>query len=170
MKPKISIIIPVYGVEKYIGKCIDSVLNQTTKELEIIVIDDKTPDKSIEVVEDKIKGHWREKQFRIIKKEQNEGVAFARKTGQDLAKGEYIHFIDTDDYYTSNYVLEKMYNKAKEENADLIVGNYNEEYTNKTRRIKKNIPNNITKEEYIKGIVTSKYGKKQQNNANKILN
>ncbi len=116
MDEKISIIIPVYNVENYIRKCIDSVINQTYKNLEIILIDDGTPDNS-----GKICDEYAEKDSRIIVlHNENMGLSGARNCGLDIATGKYVSFIDSDDYVDTCYI-EKLYNALKSENADMAI-------------------------------------------------
>lgn len=95
MNPKISVIIPVYNVAKYIESCIDSVLAQTETDFEIIVIDDESPDNSIDIINDK----YSDARIKIIK-QANRGLAGARNTGIRNASGEYIALLDSDDIWT----------------------------------------------------------------------
>lgn len=112
--PKISVIIPVYGVEKYIAKCIESIKNQTFTNFEAILINDGTKDNSVAVAEDAIAGDVR---FIILHKE-NGGQGSARNLGLDNARGDYIAFIDSDDWVEPRY-LQAMYEKIAEEDADV---------------------------------------------------
>lgn len=107
-QPKTSVIIPVYGVEKYIRQCLESVINQTYKNLEIIVVNDGTQDNSMKIVEE----YLVDKRIRVINKE-NEGVASARNKGMEEARGEYISFVDSDDWLELD-VFEKLISKKKE--------------------------------------------------------
>lgn len=92
--PLISVIVPIYKVEKYLDKCIDSIVSQTHKELEIILVDDGSPDSCPEICD-----KWAKKDSRIIViHKENGGVSSARNAGLDIAKGEYIAFVDADDY------------------------------------------------------------------------
>lgn len=116
--PKVSIIIPVYGVEKYIVKCIESIKSQSFKDFEAILINDGTKDHSIEIAKDRIAGDHR---FIILNKE-NGGQGSARNLGLDNAKGDYIAFIDSDDYIEPDY-LRLMYEKITLENADICTCN-----------------------------------------------
>ena len=119
MKKKISIIIPVYNVEDYIDKCLNSVINQTLKDIEIIVIDDETPDNSMDIVKRYAKEDSRIK----ILKEKNKGQAGARNYGIKESKGEYLMFVDSDDYIADD-MCEKLYDKAISENADIVYSNF----------------------------------------------
>ena len=112
---KISVIVPVYGVEKYIKKCIESLVNQTFKDFEIIVVNDGTKDKSIEI----IKKYFKDKRIKIYDKE-NGGLSDARNYAFKYANGEYIMYVDSDDYVHED-ILTKMYDKAKEDDSDIVV-------------------------------------------------
>lgn len=111
---KISVIVPVYNVEKYLKQCIDSIVNQTLKEIEIIIVNDGSTDKSREILDN----YSNDSRVTIIDKE-NEGLGAARNTGLKLAKGEYIYFLDSDDYIELD-MLEKLYNLSTTKNADIV--------------------------------------------------
>lgn len=115
----ISVIIPVYKVEKYLNRCIRSVVNQSYRNLEIILVDDGSPDQC-----GKICDEWAEedKRIRVIHK-QNGGLSDARNAGLDIATGEYIGFVDSDDYIHPE-MYQRMYEKAKESNVDLTMCNF----------------------------------------------
>ncbi len=118
-KIKVSVVIPIYNVEKYIRDCLDSVVNQSLKDIEIICIDDGTPDNS-----GKIADEYAQKDSRIkVIHQENHGLPAARNRGIEQANGEYIKFLDSDD----SLVLESCeisYNKAKEQDADILIDNY----------------------------------------------
>lgn len=115
--PKVSIIVPVYNVEKYIERCLDTLINQTLKDIEIIIVNDESPDKSIEICE-----KFAEKDSRIkIYSKLNEGLGFARNYGIQKANGEYIAFVDSDDYISLN-MCELLYKYAKKNGADIVYG------------------------------------------------
>lgn len=116
MDPKISIIVPVYKVEPYIHKCIDSILNQTFKDFELILVDDGSPDRCGEICDEYAK---KDNRIVVIHKE-NKGVSSARNTGIQIAKGEYIAFVDPDDYIDKN-MYEKLLLMAKTNNLDITV-------------------------------------------------
>ena len=116
---KVSVIIPVYNVEIYIRKCLDSVCNQTLRDIEIICINDCSPDNCLEILKEYQRNDNRVK---IIDFKENKGVAIARNEGIKIAKGEYIGFVDPDDWIDLDF-YEKLYNKAKEFNSDLVIGN-----------------------------------------------
>ena len=114
--PKISVIIPVYNMEEYLSQCLNSVTNQTLKEIEIICIDDGSEDNSLEILKS-----FAQKDERImILKQENLHSGVARNAGLSVAKGEYLSFLDSDDYFELN-MLEKMYKKIKKMNSDIIV-------------------------------------------------
>ena len=93
---KVSIIMPIYNVEKYIKQSLDSVVNQTLKDIEIICVNDCTPDKSFEIVKEYA---VRDSRFVLIENETNQGQGVARNRALDIATGEYIMFLDPDDWY-----------------------------------------------------------------------
>lgn len=111
---KVSIITPVYNVEKYLDRCIQSVIDQTLKEIEIFLIDDGSSDRSWDIIQKFAKI---DKRIVAIKQD-NAGAAIARNRGLELAKGEYIGFVDSDDYIDSDY-FEKLYATAIEKDADI---------------------------------------------------
>lgn len=118
MHPKISIIIPIYNSSNYLRKCLDSVLAQTLKEIEIICIDDGSTDDSYRI----LKEYAKDKRF-IILKQENNGAGAARNKGLDIAKGKFVAFLDSDDYYIDNLVLEQLYYNAIKYNV-LIAGGF----------------------------------------------
>lgn len=95
---KVSIIIPVYNVEHYITQCLQSVLGQSYSDIEVILVDDCSPDRSIEVALDFISSHPRKDVVRILHQERNQGQSCARNTGIKAATGDYVYFLDSDDY------------------------------------------------------------------------
>lgn len=117
---KISIIIPVYNSEKYIKKCIDSILEQTYKSYEIIVINDGSTDSSLKVINSLFNKN--KKVIKVID-QKNIGIAKTRNKGISLATGKYIMFIDNDDWIDNDY-LENYISMIEEENADIVIGGY----------------------------------------------
>lgn len=115
---KVSVILPVYGVAAYIEKCTQSLLTQTLPDMEFIFVDDHGPDNSIELAKQTIKGHPREKQFVFLRPEHNLGAGMARNFAIPQAKGEYIAFVDSDDWIEPD-MFEQLYNRAKQINADI---------------------------------------------------
>ena len=116
MAIKISVIIPVYNIERYIGRCLQSVISQTLSDTEIIVINDGSTDNSLSIIE---KYAIKDKRIKIVTKK-NEGLAFARKTGIENAEGDYILHLDGDDYLENN-ALELLWDEAVNTQADMIV-------------------------------------------------
>lgn len=116
---KISIIIPVYNVEKYISRCIESIIIQTFKDWELLLINDGSIDSSGNICEIYAKRDWR---IKIIQK-RNGGVSETRNLGLDMADGEYITFIDADDWIEPDY-LEKMYDDIKKMNVEILITGY----------------------------------------------
>lgn len=110
----ISIIVPIYNVEQYLGECVDSILSQTYKNLEIILVDDGSPDNCGAICDEYAK---KDKRIRVIHKE-NGGLSSARNAGLDVATGEYISFIDSDDYVSEKFI-EVLYNLCKKNSADI---------------------------------------------------
>lgn len=122
--PKVSVIIPIYGVEKYIERCARSLFEQTLDDMEYIFVDDCTPDKSIEILEQVLEEYpSRQSQTRIIRLNQNGGLPNARKTGLQKATGEYIIHCDSDDWMDHD-MYRIMYEKAVIEDADMVVCDY----------------------------------------------
>lgn len=119
--PKVSVIIPVYGVEKYIEKCARSLFSQTLDDIEYIFIDDCTPDKSIEILKQVVEDYpYRKSQVVIHQMERNSGQAAVRKWAILNAKGEYIFHCDSDDWIDDS-LLETMYNISQENNMDIVI-------------------------------------------------
>jgi glycosyltransferase involved in cell wall biosynthesis len=113
---KVSIIVAVYCVEKYLKRCLDSIIGQTFLDFECIIVDDCSPDNSPAICDDYAKNDNR---IIVFHKQQNEGLPQARKTGFNISKGQYILFVDGDDYL-ENTMIEKIYYKAKHENLDIV--------------------------------------------------
>ena len=113
---KVSVIVPVYNSEIYLRDCLESLLNQTLTELEIILVDDASTDKSIEIMAE-YKSQY--PKIKIFKSEQNKGQGASRNIGMSLVTGEYIGFLDSDDYVAPT-MYENLYNAAKENNADIV--------------------------------------------------
>lgn len=122
--PKVSIIVPVYGVEKYIERCARSLFEQTLDDIEYLFIDDCTPDKSIEILKNVLEEYpQRKNQVIIHRMEKNSGQAAVRKWGMLNATGNYVIHCDSDDWVDVT-MYEKMYNKAIETGSDVVVCDY----------------------------------------------
>lgn len=119
MGKKVSVIIPVYNAAQYLERCLDSVINQTLKDIEIICINDCSTDNSLEILEEYAS---KDNRIKIIDFKENKGVAAARNAGINEAQGEYIGFVDPDDYIDSDFYAQ-LYKKAYETKADIVKGN-----------------------------------------------
>lgn len=115
---KVSVVIPVFNTEKYIRECLNSVLGQTFKEIEIICINDGSTDNSLKIAEEYID---KDKRLKIISNAQNKGVTNSRNVGLEAASGKYIFYLDSDDWI-NNDLLEMLYSLADEYNADVVLG------------------------------------------------
>ena len=148
---KVSVIVPVYNTEKYLEKCLDSLVNQTLKDIEIIVINDGSPDNSQKII-DKYKKEY--KNIKAYKKE-NGGISDTRNYGIEKATGDYIAFIDSDDYVSLD-MYEKMYNKAVSGNFDIVVCDLNYVYENsdEIKRVSSKIEHDTTD---IKKVMINNY-------------
>ncbi len=133
---KLSVIVPVYNVEKYLDKCLNSLANQTFKEMEVIIVNDGSLDNSEEIIDKYVKKY---DNFTSYKKK-NGGLSSARNYGIKYASGEYIAFLDSDDYVTYD-MYEKMYEKAKSNNFDMVVCDVNYVSDDKEWVVTSNIKN-----------------------------
>lgn len=113
---KVSVIIPVYNVEAYLPSCLDSVINQTLKEMEIICINDGSPDNCLEILQDYAQ---RDSRIFIVDLKENKGLSVARNEGAARARGEYLYFMDSDDQITPD-AMEKLYERAIQNQLDII--------------------------------------------------
>lgn len=113
-KPCVSIIVPIYNVEKYFDRCLKSIINQTLKNIEIILVDDESPDLCPQKCDEAAK---RDKRIKVIHKK-NEGLGFARNSGLEIATGEYVYFVDSDDYLDV-HAVKKLYDAAIKDNLDI---------------------------------------------------
>lgn len=134
--PKISVIVPAYNIELYIGKCIDTLAKQTLEDLEIIIVNDGSTDRTEEVIRKKIE-RYSDKNIVLFNKE-NGGQSDARNFGMDKATGDYIAFVDGDDYVELD-MFEEMYKKVEEYPYDIVTCDVNCIYPNKNVEIKSGI-------------------------------
>ena len=131
---KVSIIVPIYNVEKYLDRCVQSLLCQTLRDIEIILVDDQSPDRCPQMCDGYMK---RDSRIKVVHKK-NAGLGLARNSGMEVASGEYIAFVDSDDYVDLD-MFESMYTVAKNQDADFVrVDNY-----------KERVDGTITNQEYI---------------------
>ena len=127
---KVSVIVPVYNVEEYLPKCLDSLINQTLKDIEIIVVNDGSPDNSQKIIDE-----YRKKDKRIISiVKENGGLGSARNIGLEKAKGEYISYVDSDDWIELD-MLEQMYAEAKNQNAEIVICSFKNVYDNRSEEV-----------------------------------
>ena len=139
--PRISVVLPCYNVAKYIDACLDSLVNQTLSDIEIICVDDKSPDNTVDVIKKRMALDSR---IKLIELPKNSGVSVARNTGIDAASGDYIGFVDPDDYLDLDF-YEKLYNKIVAENAEICVGNVAEHMLGGKVWVRKDIIGHIIK-------------------------
>lgn len=135
--PQISVIVPIYNVEAYLKRCVDSIIEQTFTDFELILVDDGSPDRCGEICDQYAET---DRRVKVIHKE-NGGLSDARNAGIDIAKGIYLSFIDSDDWVEDTF-LEVLYTEAEKNSADISVVNYHEEYEN-VRREAKQVDNRI---------------------------
>ena len=131
---KISVIIPVFNVERYLSRCLDSVINQTFKDFECILIDDASSDDSLIICK---KYASKDNRFKVIIKTKNEGLPKARKTGLDNAMTSFITYVDSDDWLEIN-AIELLYKKKEESNADIVRANFKYYFNNYTKILNMN--------------------------------
>lgn len=141
MDIKVSVVMPVYNADRYLAKSIESMLSQTLKEIELILVNDGSKDNSLRICEEyKIKDN----RVTVINKK-NEGACIARNTGIEKARGKYIQLVDADDYIESN-MLEEQYNLAEETNAEVVMCGMKFDVYQKSGQV-------VTSESYYKDIV-----------------
>lgn len=122
-EPLVSIIVPVYNVEKYIKQCVASIASQTYKNIELVLVDDRGNDNSIELAERYLESKSPNLNYRIVRHSHNKGIAAARNSGIDTVNNGFILFIDSDDYLANSEAVERLVNRQKETNADLVTAN-----------------------------------------------
>lgn len=143
--PSISVIVPVYNVEKYLKRCVDSILNQDMKEIEVILINDGSTDSSPSICDEYAK---RDIRIKVIHKK-NSRVAAARNDGIKLATGKYISFIDSDDWIESN-MYKCMHKKAEEFNVDFIMCDFSKKGVEKSYNVSQQIDSGFYDKDKIK--------------------
>ena len=122
---KISIIVPCFKVEKYLERCLDSLRNQMLQEVEIILVDDGSPDRVPQICDEYAR---RDSRIKVVHKE-NEGLGYARNSGLNIASGDYVAFVDSDDFVELN-MYQTLYDEAQKENADVVFCNFLRETQN----------------------------------------
>lgn len=149
--PLVSLLVPIYGVEKFIEKCAVSLFEQTYSNIEYVFVDDCTPDNSISVLRDIIAEYpGRKSKVRILHHEYNRGLAAARNTAIENAVGEYVMHVDSDDYLDI-YAVEKSVNLIRKENADALMFGMKHVFANKKVNQCVKIP--IDVKEYVKQLI-----------------
>ena len=129
MQPSVSVIIPVYNIEKHLEKCLDSVIGQTLKDIEIIVVNDGSTDNSLDIIT-----QYARKDSRIIIVDKpNEGLAYARKSGIEAAHGKYVQHLDGDDFLEPN-ACELLFKRAEETRCRYSHHAVSHRFTSRTRR------------------------------------
>lgn len=154
MNEKVSVIIPVYNAEKTIIRCLDSISKQTYPELEVIIINDGSSDKSESIITDYIRKKDIDKQF-IFFSQVNQGVAASRNTGINHANGKYIAFADSDDYMSPD-AIEHMVRIIRKTNAVMVIANHIRHEKNKNITFKTDLPANLTTDIAIKALFEKK--------------
>lgn len=148
--PKISVIVPVYNVEQYLPRCIDSILSQTFTDFELLLIDDGSTDKSGMICDEYAK---KDKRIRVFHKE-NGGISATREFGINHVNGQFIQFVDSDDWIEFN-MLELMYNQAITTSADIVGCNFIQEFENKSLKTKTVYDD---KEHFILSVISNYWG------------
>lgn len=115
---KVSVIVPVYNTEKYLRRCLDSLVNQTLDDIEIIIIDDKSPDNSALIIDEYKEKH--DNKIKVIHNKNNKGIGYNRNIGIKKSSGKYVVFVDSDDYLDKDN-LEKMYDYSEKNKTDITV-------------------------------------------------
>lgn len=160
--PKVSIIVPIYNVEKYLDRCMQSLVNQTLKDIEIILVDDGSPDNCPQMCDE-----YAQKDNRIkVLHKQNAGLGFARNSGLEIATGKYVAFVDSDDYVDTS-MYETLYIRAETINVDVVFCGFNTEVSkNKWRESKEVnkdqlwVGNNV--KEFMYNMIASGKGVRQE--------
>ena len=145
---KVSVVVPIYNVEKYIKQCVDSIRNQTLEDIEIILVDDGSPDNCPQICDEYKK---LDNRIKVVHKK-NGGLSSARNAGMRVATGEYIGFVDSDDYIEVD-MYEKMYNTAKKYNVDFVMCDYYKSYGSDKKEVSLEIDEGMYNKEKIKDII-----------------
>ena len=132
---KLSIIVPVYNGELFLSRCVDSILNQEFTDFELILVDDGSTDSSLEIC----RRYEQEDNRVVVLHKENAGLVAARKSGLSVAKGEYIGFVDCDDYIDSNMYSDMM-SAAVNDCSDIVVGNIIIEYSDNSKIVCNALP------------------------------
>lgn len=155
MNNVVSILVPIYGVERYIEKCVRSLMEQSYENIEYVFVDDCTPDRSIEILQRVVNEYpHRKRDVRIYKTPQNSGLSVSRKHALEKATGDYFTTVDSDDFLEKDGI-ERMVECMKQNNADVVVSDFIMDYGNKTSRSVQGLSSDdaIT---YMKAMMTGK--------------
>ena len=112
---KVSVVIPIFNVESYLERCVESVIHQTLKDIEIILVDDKSPDRCPAICD---AYSLKDSRIKVVHKKQNEGLGFARNSGLEIATGEYVTFLDSDDW-VEEQTYDYLYNIVNNKQLDI---------------------------------------------------
>ena len=154
-KSKVSILVPVYGVEKYIERCARSLFEQTYENIEYIFVDDCTKDKSIEILQEVLEEYPRRKeQVRIIHHKTNRGLSAARNTALDASTGDYLLHVDSDDYVNID-LLKLCMDYLTQSKSDVVVYGFYKIYADKKIRVDQ--PDSVTIDNFQQGVVSGHY-------------
>lgn len=148
MDIKVSIIVPVYNVAPYLEACLSSCINQTFHDIEIIVVNDGSRDESSQII---AAYAVIDERIQVITKE-NEGLIYARKSGLDVARGEYVFHLDGDDYIETN-AIEELYNEALRSGTDYVSGGHYDVWSNNKYKVRSNIINGLSGEDLLYSIL-----------------
>jgi len=150
--PKVSVILPVFNTEPFIGRCLDSIVNQSLCDIEIIIVNDATPDRAMDIVR---KYAEKDPRFVIVDKKANEGLMAARKSGYEMAAGDGIMFCDSDDYLEQD-ALTILYETMVKEDADIVVSGHKYLKTDGTVNILiSKLPYGSGKEDAVHALLTN---------------
>ena len=146
--PAVSVIVPLYNVEKYVGECLDSILAQTFTNFEVIVVDDCSTDDSVKVVESYMPKFGGRLSISVLKKKSNGGGSIPRNRGLELSRGKYVFFLDSDDAITPT-AFEELHKIAESFNADVV-------HCEKFYQVPDNIWHDAQKRSQLKADITSR--------------
>lgn len=151
----ISVIVPVYNTSKYLRRCLDSIINQTYKDLEIIIVDDGSTDVSPSICDEYDKKY---NNVQVIHKD-NAGLGYARNSGMKVMNGKYVMFVDSDDFLQEN-MIEQLYADLLKENADTCIGGFTRFYESSYKIIENPLSKRSFKNAYVKDVLVKMLGKK----------
>ena len=152
LSPKVSVLVPIYGVEKYIERNARSLFSQDYDNIEYIFVDDCSPDNSVAILQSVLNNYPnRASQVTILRHEQNRGLAATRNTALDSSSGDFLLLIDSDDWLSSNNVVSKLVETAVGDSADIVVFDFKNIYVDGEKKCRKNIPTD--KKKYLKFII-----------------